>query len=182
MEDGPTRARFWREWGCPLPQQNATAHARRRTEVSQARSIAAFDRLCRAFLAKAILRSRYSKLWRVGPFSEGSIPGFVFDRNRNYRRCAPSRAREGGPPDGQKDRGRLNPVSPQSGEWGAVPDGDESQVCNAQKCRRRDRATCDARASLNLNSAFGFSKTPRGRGILAPSVYTAPSLRNQVLP
>src|SRR5713101_6170630 len=55
----PTQALFWLEWGCPLAQQNATAHARRRTEVSQARSIATFDRRCRAFLAKAVLRFQH---------------------------------------------------------------------------------------------------------------------------
>src|SRR5260370_20337662 len=55
----PTRAWFWLGWGCPLAQQNATAHARRRTEVSQARSIATFDRGCRAFLAKAVLRFQH---------------------------------------------------------------------------------------------------------------------------
>ena len=43
-------------------QRTAAGHAGRCAEVAEARSIAAFERRCRAFLAKAVLRFQHSKL------------------------------------------------------------------------------------------------------------------------
>src|SRR6266852_4516084 len=46
----------------PSAQRTATGYAGRCAEVVEARSIAAFDWRCGAFLAKAILRFQHSKL------------------------------------------------------------------------------------------------------------------------
>src|SRR5882672_10417546 len=51
---------------CPPPaQRTATGYAGRCAEVVEARSIAALDWRCRAFLAKAVLRFQHSKLSAV---------------------------------------------------------------------------------------------------------------------
>ena len=51
---------------CPPPaQRTVTGHAGRRAEVAEARSIAALDWRCGAFLAKAVLRFQRSKLSAV---------------------------------------------------------------------------------------------------------------------
>src|SRR5713101_2770496 len=51
---------------CPPPaQRTATGYAGRCAEVVEARSVAALDWRCRAFLAKAVLRFQHSKLSAV---------------------------------------------------------------------------------------------------------------------
>src|SRR5216683_2222972 len=55
-----------RAGACPPPaQRTAAGYAGRCAEVVEARSIATFNRRCRAFLAKAVLRFQHSKLSAV---------------------------------------------------------------------------------------------------------------------